>query len=186
MKKSQILRLSIAAVLALAICVPGFSYNVGGKELIKNGEGPRNKWMMQIYWATLYVPQELKGAGDTQIIDADQPMIMDITITSGVVTKDKFVNAIVEGFENSGKAGYPTADKQAYMNLYNSVAFAKGDLITHRYEAGKGLTVIHTPKGGQSKVLGTIKGLQTKKAWFGIFLSSKPAQDNLKKKLLGK
>ena len=99
MKKSQFLKLSFAAVLAIAICMPGFSYNLGGKELVKNGEGARNKWMMQVYWATLYVPADLKGAGDTQIIDADQPMIMDILVTSGMVSKDKFVGAIVEGLK---------------------------------------------------------------------------------------
>ncbi len=186
MKRAQILKLSFAAILALAICMPGFSYNLGGKELVKNGEGPRNKWMMQVYWATLYVPAELKGGGDTQIIDADQPMIMDILVTSGMVSKDKFVGAIVEGFENSAKAGYGTTEKDNYVKLYEGIKFSKDDLISHRYEPGKGLSVVYNPKGGQAKVLGVLKGIQVKKAFWGIFLSSKPAQDNLKKKLLGK
>lgn len=186
MKKSQILKLSLAAVLALAICSPGFSYKIGGKDLVKNGEGSRTKFMMKVYWATLYVPQELKGAGDTQIIDADQPMALDLYITSGMITKDKLVNAIADGLDQSAKAGYASSDKQTFMGLFNSVVVAEGDTYSHRYEPGKGMTIVYTPKGGQSKALGTIKGIQFKKAFFGIYLSSKPAQADLKKKLLGK
>lgn len=186
MKKSQILKLSLAAFMALAFCATGFSYNLGGKELVKNGAGSRTKFMMKVYWATLYVPQELKGAADTQIIDADQPMAIDLYITSGMITKDKFVSSIAEAFDQSAKAGYATSDKQAYINLYNSVTMAEGDTVSNRYEPGKGLTVVHSTKAGQSKVLGTLKGLQTKKAFWGIFISSKPIQGSLKNNLLGR
>lgn len=186
MKKSQILKLSLSAVLALAISIPVFALTIGGKEMVKNGAGSRTKFMMKVYYATLYVPQELKGAADTQIIDADQPMAIDLYITSGMITKDKFVNSIAEAFDQSAKAGYATSDKQAYINLYNNVVLGEGDNVSNRYEPGKGLTVIHSAKGGQSKVLGTLKGLQTKKAFWGIFISSKPIQASLKNNLLGK
>ncbi len=186
MKKSQILKLSLAALLALAICTPGFSYKLGTKDLVKNGEGSRTKFMMKVYWASLWVPAELKGAGDTAIIDADQPMSIDLFITSGMITKDKLVTAINDGFDQSAKAGYATGDKQAFMNLYGSVVVAEGDTFSHRYEPGKGMTIVHSKKGGASTVLGTIKGLPIKKAFFGIYLSSKPINDGLKNKLLGK
>jgi len=186
MKKSQILKLSLSAVLALAICIPVFSLSVGGKEMVKNGAGSRTKFMMKVYWATLYVPQELKGAGDTQIIEADQPMAIDLYITSGMITKDKFVASIAEAFDKSSAAGYPSSDKQAYVNLYNDVTIGEGDTVSNRYEPGKGLSVVFTTKAGQSKTLGTLKGLPTKKAFWGIFLSSKPIQDSLKKNMLGK
>ncbi len=186
MKKSQILKLSLAALLALAICTPGFSYKLGGKDLVKNGEGPRTKFMMKVYWASLNVPAELKGAGDTAIIDADQPMSIDLYITSGMITKDKLVTAINEGFGQAEKAGYPAPEKQAFMNLYNDVVVAEGDTFSHRYEPGKGFSIVHSTKGGATKVLGTIKGLGIKKAFFGIYLSSKPINEGLKNKLLGK
>ena len=186
MKKSQMLKLALAAIMAFAICVPGFSYKLGNKEMEKNGAGSRTKFMMKVYYATLYVPQELKGAGDTQIIEADQPMALDLYITSGMITKEKFVNSIAEAFDKAAAAGYPTPDKQAFIKLYDAVTIGEGDTVSHRYEPGKGISVFHTPKGGQAKMLGTLKGLQTKKAFWGIFLSSKPIQDSLKKNLLGK
>lgn len=186
MKKSQILKLSLAAVLALAICSPGFSYKLAGKDLVKNGGASRTKYFIKVYYATLYVPQELKGAKDTQIIEADQPMVLDLYITSSKVTKDKFVSSIAEAFDQAAKAGYPTSDKQNFIDLFRDVTIGEGDSVSHRYEPGKGILVVFTQKGGQSKTLGVLKGIQTKKAFWGIFLSSKPIQDSLKSGLLGK
>ena len=184
MKLRLLLKFSLAAMLTFFICLPGFSYKVGGTDLVKNGSGSRTKFMMKVYLATLYVPAELKGASDTEIINADQPMAIDMFITSGLITKDKFVSSIAEAFDQSAKAGYPCSDKQNYINLFNDVAIADGDTVSNRYDPAKGLSVIFIPKDGQSKTLGTLKGLTTKKAFFGMFLSSKPINDSLKKNLL--
>ena len=53
-----------------------------------------------------------------------------------------------------------------------------GDAI---YIPGKGVEVL---KNSQSKVI--IKGLEFKKALFGIWLCNKPAQESVKKQMLGK
>jgi len=184
MKKSQILKVSLAAILALAICTPGFSFKLGGKELVRNGGGTRTKYFMDVYYATLYVPQELKGAGDTQILEANQPMSIQLSIKSSKVTKDKFVSSIKEAFAQSAKAGYATGDSQAYLDAFNNVTINVGDTVSNNFD-GKATTVIYTSKG-QNTTLVTIKGIQFKKAFFGIFISSKPIQDSLKKSLLGK
>jgi len=186
MKRLQLLfKFSVAAMVALFICLPAFSYKVGGTDLVKNGSGSRTKYMMKVYWATLYVPAELKGADGKQIIEADQSMVIDIAITSGMITKDRFVSSIADAFDQSAAAGYPCPDKHNYLNLFNGITIADGDIVSNRYDPANGLSVIFTPKGGQAKTLGVLKGLQTKKAFFGMFLSSKPIQDSLKKNLLG-
>jgi hypothetical protein len=113
-------------------------------------------------------------------------MAIDILITSGMITKDKFVNSIADAFDQSAKAGYPCSDKQNYINLFNDVAIADGDTVSHRYDPAKGFSVVFTPKGGQAKSLGTLKGLPVKKAFFAIFLSSSPINDTLKNQMLGK
>lgn len=186
MKRSQILKLSLTAVLAFAVCMPGFAYMLGGKEMEKNGGASRTKYFIKVYYATLYVPHELKGAADTKIIEADKPMSLDVYISSSKVTKDKFVSSIAEAFDQSAKAGYATTDKQNYIDLFKDATIGEGDTVSHRYTPGKGLAVIFTSKGGQAKTLGVLKAFQTKKAFWGIFLSSKPIQDSLKKGLLGK
>ena len=186
MKKLQLfLKLTLTPMLVLLICLPCFAYKVGGVDLVKNGAGSRTKYMMKVYWATLYVPEELKGAKDTEIINADKAMAIDIRITSGMVTRERFVESLTEAFDQSAKAGYPSQDKQRYINLFNDITMAEGDTISHRYDPANGLRIIFIPKGGQSRTLGTLPGLQTKKAFFGIFLSSSPIQASLKRNLLG-
>jgi len=187
MKRLQLLlKFSLASMLTLLICLPAFSYKVGNTDLVKNGSGTRTKYMMKVYMATLYVPEELKGASDTDILNADKPMAIDILITSGLITKERFLESIGGAFDKSAEAGYPCSDKQNYINLFNDIAIADGDTVSHRYDPAKGFSVVFTPKGGQAKTLGTLKGLPTKKAFFGIFISSKPINDTLKKNMLGK
>ncbi len=189
MKSFRILKLSLAVLLALTICAPGFSYKIGGKELVKNGEGSRQKsvlgFKINVYWVTLYVAPDQKGADAKQLIEADQPGALDFFMTTSKITKENFVESISAAFDDSAKAGYP-ADKKAYLDLYKNETIGEGDTTSHRYEPKKGMTVVLTKKGGQPKTLGTIKGMEAKKAMWGIFLSSKPVQDNLKTKLLGK
>ena len=97
-----------------------------------------------------------------------------------MITKEKFVDAVSEGFDKAAGAGY-AADKQAYINLYSNVTIQNGDNFNNYYIPGQGLTVTHN-----NKALGTIKGVQLKKAFFAIFIGPKPVQDSLKKGMLGK
>jgi len=186
MKRSQILKVSLAALLAFAICTPGFSLKLGGKEMVKNGAGSRTRLFIKVYYATLFVPQELKGAGDSKIIESDQPMAISIYITSSKVTKDKFVEAIADAFDQSAKAGYATGDKQAYIDAFKNVTISEGDSVNNNFD-GKAMKVeFYSKARNTNTTLAIIKGLQFKKGFFGIFLSSKPIQDSLKANLLGK
>jgi hypothetical protein len=179
MKKSTIVKSSMVAVLAILLAIPAFSGKLGGKEMVANGSGARTKFGMHLYNASLFVPQEMKGASESDIINKDEPMSIYISITSGMISKEKFVDAVSEGFDNAAKSGF-AADKNAYLNLYNSVTIQKGDSFNNYYIPGQGLTVTHN-----NKALGTIKGVQIKKAFFAIFIGPKPAQNSLKKGMLG-
>lgn len=181
MKKSTLVKSSMVALLAILIAIPAFSGKLGGKEVVENGSGVRTKLGMKLYNATLYVPQEMKGAAEGDIINGDQPMSIYMNITSGMITKDKFVDAVSEGLDKAAGAGYGTADKQAYINLFSNLTIVKGDNFNNYYIPGQGLTVTYN-----NKPLGTIKGLQFKKAFFAMFVGPKPIQDSLKKGMLGK
>ena len=181
MKKTTIFKSSLVALIAILLAIPAFSGKLGGKEVVQDGSGIRTKWGMKVYSAALFVPQELKGAADTQIVNADQPMSVYMSILSGMVTKDKFVTSVSEGFDMAASAGYGTADKQAYINLFSNEVISKGDTFNNYYIPGQGLTVTHN-----NKVIGTIKGLQFKKAFFAMFIGPKPIQASLKNGMLGK
>ncbi|HOP30315.1 MAG TPA: chalcone isomerase family protein [Spirochaetota bacterium] len=180
MKKSTIVKGSMAALLAVLLALPLFSAKLGGKEVVANGSGSRTKFGMHLYNASLFVPQEMKGASESDIINKDEPMSIYISITSGMISKEKFVDAVSDGFDSAAKSGY-SANKQDYLNLYNNVTISKGDSFNNYYIPGKGLTVTHN-----NKTLGVIPGVQMKKAFFAIFIGSKPVQASLKKGMLGK
>ena len=183
MKRAGFLKISMIATIAVAFCLPLFAWKLGGKEMVFNGSGTRTKFGMTVYSASLYVPQELKGAGDQQILDADQPMSIQINITSGLITKDKFVDTVSEAFDTVAKSGY-RVDKAVYMNLYNNVTIKKGDTFSNHYDPAKGITVVHST-GGNNTTLGIVKGLAYKKAFWAIYIGPKPVQKSLKKGMLG-
>jgi hypothetical protein len=184
MNKKNMVRTAVAAVV-LAASLPVFAYTLGGKEIINNGTGTRTKFGMTLYKATLGVVKELKGASETQVIDADQPQVITLNIVSSMITKDKFVSAVNDALDNAAKAGYSIADKPAYVALFSNIKIVKGDSFAHQYEPGKGMTVVYTT-GGKTTVLGTVKNLQFKRAFTAMFIGPKPIQDSMKKELLGK
>ncbi len=159
-----------------------YALNLGGKELVKNGTGARSMTLIgSVYFATLSVPQELKGKSGKEILDADQPMIMELKTDSTLFSKDRLVKAFKDGFEKAAATGYPTDKVNALLDLFNGVEVKKGEIISFNYVPGNGLSVNHG-----SKVLGTIQGLPFKKALFAIWIGQKPVQDSLRDKLLGK
>jgi hypothetical protein len=175
--------LSALLVLFVSFYVTGaYALNLGGKELVKNGTGARSITLLgSVYFATLSVPQELKGKGDKEILDADQPMSIELKVDSTLFSKDKLVKAFNDGFGKAASAGYPTDKLNALLDLFNGVTVKKGEILSFSYVPGNGLSVNHG-----SKVLGTIQGLPFKKALFAIWIGPKPVQDSLNDKLLGK
>ena len=149
------------------------------QSLVVNGSGIRNKYFMDVYRATLLVPSDLKGAAGNVIVDADKPMAVNISILSGLIDREKFVTSISEAFDKARAAGYPV-DKNLYLKLFDNINIKKGDRIENSYTPGKGLTV-----SLNSKVLGTIPGTAMKRAFFGLFLGSKPVEAKLKRGMLG-
>ena len=184
MKKLHLYKVLLMALFAFLFCIPSFPVSpgaiLGGKAMVLNGKGERTE-MITVYFASLFVPQELKGASATQIIEADQPMAIEIKIDSRFVSRDKFLKAVKEGLEKAAGAGYGTTDMQTYTGLFNNAAIKKYDIIEHLYEPKKGMTVVY-----KGQVLGTIKGIQFKKAFFAMYLGSKPVQGKLKEQMLGK
>ena len=151
-----------------------------GKYLKINGGGIREKLFLDLYVGVLYLEEKTSDAN--KIINADKSMAIKMRIISGMVSKDNMEEAIREGFDKStGNKTDPIKDK---INTLISKGFAgeiiKGDVFDLVYVPGKGTELIKN-----NKILVTIKGLDFKKALFGIWLCDKPADANLKKKMLG-
>jgi hypothetical protein len=95
------------------------------------------------------------------------------------VTRERFIESVNEGFANSSCKA--SADEKKKFISFFSEPFKNGDIIHLEYTADKGVKVT---KNGVVK--GTIPGYDFKKALFAIWLGSKPADETLKKGLLGK
>lgn len=92
------------------------------------------------------------------------------------------IEAVNDGFESStdGKTA-PLASKIEKFRSFFMEKIQKNDVFDIVYLPSKGVVAYKN-----DKELGTIEGMEFKKALFGIWLSNKPADDDLKEAMLGK
>jgi hypothetical protein len=151
---------------------------VNGKTLVLNGGGLREKYWIDLYVGSLYLENKSSDAG--KIIYADDYQGIHIKIVSNSVTRDRFIETVKEGFERS-TAGKATDEQIKKLISFFSQEIKSGDKILLEYIPSKGIVVT---KNGDVK--GTVGNLEFKKALFSIWLGSKPADETLKKGMLGK
>ena len=147
--------------------------------MTKNGQGTRIIFFMKVYEGSLYL--ETKSANAQDIINLDAPMAIRIDVSSQMVTADAMKKALSEGLEKS--TGNNTDSIMKEINQLSSsfdTAVSTGDYYEFIYLPELGM---HVLKNSVLKEL--IKGIDFKKAFFGIFLSDNPIQKNLKKAMLG-
>lgn len=152
--------------------------NENKDRLILNGIGIREKYFFDLYVCGLYL--EKKITDENEIILTDKSMVISIRIISTKVNKRVFLEAVNEGFK---KSNYGRVSKDQILKFSNSFKeeFKVGDKIQLRYHPEIGLII---EKNGEE--IGLIKGVDFKRALFGIWLGKNPADSNLKLKLLGK
>lgn len=179
--------LMLAATLsapAMALTVGGVdvpdTYTANSTELQLNGAGTRSKFFIDLYVGSLYVPQAQSNGN--VVVDADEPQAITLHITSGMITSDRMTEATLEGFEAStnGDMASIQSDIDQFMAVFKE-EIKEGDVFDLVYVPGEGVKV---RKNNEDK--GIVGGLEFKKALFGIWLSDEPAQNSLKKKMLGR
>lgn len=174
-----LLTLGSYAQVEISGVTPAKSIKVGEQNLKFNGAGLREKLFLDLYVGALYL--ENKTSDANQIIDANQSMAITIDVVSGLITSDKMISAIDEGFEKStnGKID-PLKEKiQQFKDAFKE-EIVKGDRYVIAYTSSGGITVT---KNG--KLVKTISGFDFKKALFGIWLCDEPVDEDLKEGMLG-
>jgi hypothetical protein len=184
-KRLQVAWLALATMGFFAVAIPAGAaelparLKVGDLTLVQNGWGARSKSLLQLYVAGLYLPQKSGQAED--IVAADAPMALRIEITSIFVSQESLLEALNDGFQNSTRGNTaPIQKEMAAFRRCFADKISKGDRFDIVYVPATGVTV---SKNGAHK--GVIPGLAFKQAVFGIWLSDKPADANLKQALLG-
>ena len=153
---------------------------IDGQDLVLNGAGLREKLWIDLYVGSLYLPQKSTNAND--IMNSAEGAAIKLNIVSGMITSEKMINAVNEGFENAtgGKTAPLKAKIDKFKGFFKDV-INKKDVFIIVYVPNEGVSVY---KNGTKK--GTIEGMDFKKALFGIWLGNNPADDDLKAGMLGK
>ena len=175
------------AILAIASFFPGNLVSgaelpgrlkAGETELVLNGWGARQKSLLKLYSAGIYLKNPTSNA--ESIINADETMAITIEITSGFVSQEKMVAALYEGLQNStaGRTATLKTEIEQFQACFTE-DITKSDKFSLIYLPAHGVVV---SKNGNEK--GVIKGLAFKKALFGIWLGVNPVDQKLKNALL--
>lgn len=143
-----------------------------------NGAGVREKLWIDLYAAGLYLDKKNDNA--QEILNADKPMALRLHIVSKLITSEKMVEAVNEGFQKSTSGN--TAPIQNEINQilgFFKEDIKKDDVFDLVYDPSRGVVAY---KNG--KIKGIVPGKEFKKALYGIWLSNRPADDGLKNDLL--
>jgi hypothetical protein len=155
------------------------TFKAGDNSLSLNGGGLREKYFLDLYIGGLYVTTKTSDA--QAIIDADEPMSIQLNIISDLITSEKMIASTEEGFEKStdGKQEDLRKDIDLFMAAFKE-EIKDGNVFDITYSPANGVEVF---KNGTKTT--TVGDLAFKKALFGIWLCNDPADKDLKKGMLG-
>ena len=148
-----------------------------------NGFGTRSKMWVDVYVQALYLTNLTQDA--QYILESDTEMAVRLQILSNLVSSKKLSKSLNKGMEKSvGEENMKQFESQILLleSLLSSEDTKKDDafnLIYNRID-----TSIWVYKN--DKFEGKIPGFEFKKAFFGIWLSNNPVDEDLKNDLLGK
>jgi len=157
----------------------------GGPELVLNGAGLRTRLMFRVYVGALYLPKK-NSIAHAVISDAGAKRVLMHMLRD--VPADQFVDALEDGLKNNNPAevlGKVDAQVKQLRAVFDAVKVAKsGDVILIDYLPGS------APGGGtritiNGSVKGTIAGEDFNRALLGIWLGERPADQDLKRGMLG-
>jgi len=157
------------------------SAEVAGKQLVLNGAGKRVKIVFDVYVAALYTAA--KTADADAVINAFAPRRIELRMLRSVGASTMY-ESFAEGMEaNIGKDGLKkfAAQIASLSKIFDEAkSAAKGDVIQIDFVPAQGTLL--TIRG---KSYPAIEGDDFASAMLSIWLGKSPAQDSLKKKLLG-
>jgi hypothetical protein len=155
------------------------SLMAGGDTLLLNGAGLRKKFIIKVYAGGLYLKQKNTDPG--KIIDENAPMAIRMHFIHDGVSSEKLVDGWNKGFMNGTNGNIaPIQTEIDQFNAFFSEEAKTDDIYDIIYVPEQGVSVYI-----KGELKGIVKGLEFKKAVFGIWLGEKPADSKLKKGMLG-
>ncbi len=150
------------------------------RKLDLNGFGTRSKMFVEVYVQALYLSK--LSQDPTEIIESDSEMAIRIQITSSMVSSGKLTKNLYKGLERS-----TGGDLDKFQSQIETLKTLLSDKIVEKDVFNLIYNPIDTSiwlyKNDELK--GKIPGFDFKKAFFGIWLSNNPVDEDLKNELLG-
>lgn len=179
-----LLALSLPALAAIDVAGAKFDdkAKVGAGDTVINGAGLRNKLFFKVYAVGLYLPQK---AGTTAEVLAAKGAKRIAVVTLRDLTAEEFVNALVEALKKNHDEA-TLAALQPRIDQFRATMLSIGNApeksvvnIDWLPDTGTRLSFNGAQKGGD------IVGEDFYRALLRIWLGDRPAQEDLKEKLLG-
>jgi Chalcone isomerase-like len=152
------------------------SATVGGQSLVLNGLGLREKYYLDIYVGALYLPARSRDSAS--IIAQDVPKRVVMHFIYDDVPKDKITETMYEGLSRYPE--YASLKPLLDQACAHAEDMKKGQEMSFDYVPGQG-TIVYV-KGKKKAV---IPGQDFMKLVFSIYVGPHPANEALKKGMLG-
>ena len=153
--------------------------NVRGMELPLKGAGVRTKWFFKVYVMGLYAPA---GSDVNALISASTPKRLELVLKRDV-SKEKMITALQEGMSaNSTKDEMAAMAQfiQGFSDLFQEGDFKESNRVVMDIFPGVGVSVAVQGVGR-----GIVGDAQFSETLMKVWLGAKPADSDLKARLLG-
>jgi hypothetical protein len=151
---------------------------VNSRVLKLNGYGIRKKFFIKVYIGSLYTslhhssaPAALNDGGDK---------LIRMNFLHSKVEKEKIIEAFNEGFVNNSPDLAGSIDAKKFLALFTA-DFIRGDMVDLFLASDGAVTASHN-----GKQLGTVQSARLAKGVLAIYLGEKPADEALKRGMLGR
>lgn len=176
-----------AIVLTILLAGPSSALEVAGahldatvtvneRPLQLNGYGIRTKWWVKVYIGSLFTAKPMSTVTDVMSDPSDK--LIRLNFLHSKVDREKITEAIREGFTNTRMDESDVAKR--FLALFNR-DFLRGDTVD--LVLGADGTVVYKHN---NQIMGTITSKPLVKGILGIYLGPVPADEALKRGMLGK
>jgi hypothetical protein len=145
--------------------------------LTLNGYGVRKKFFFKVYVGALYAAKRVSSP--EELLRNPDDKLIRMHFLHSKVEKEKITGAFAEGFANNAPDVAASGDAKAFLSFFTA-DFLKGDTVD--LVLGADGTVVARHNG---KVLGTLRSPKLANGILLIYVGPKPADESLKKGMLG-
>lgn len=150
---------------------------VNSRSLKLNGSGIRKKLFVKVYIGSLYAAKRL--ATPAEVLRDSGDKLIRMQFLHSRVGKEKIVGAFSEGFANNAPEVAASGEARKFLAFFTD-DFVKGDTVDLLLGADGTVTARHN-----GKTLGSMKSGKLANGILAIYFGDKPADEGLKRGMLG-